>query len=192
MSYESLDSGCTVQLRRVARGDLEPLLGFFRGLSSDDRRYLRRDVTDTAVVDSLLREAERGGADRMVALCEGEIVGFAALLFDEELWHRHAGEIRVIVGEKHRRQHVGAILVQAMVDAARKRDLSKVVVKMHGPQLQVRQMFERLGFRIDAVLPEYVVDAEGQIQDLVVMSCPLDDVSAALREFCRDDDWLDG
>jgi RimJ/RimL family protein N-acetyltransferase len=192
MSYESLDSGCTVQLRRVARGDLEPLLGFFRGLSSDDRRHLRRDVTDTAVVDSLLREAERGEADRMIALCDDEIVGFAALIFADDDWHRHTGQIRVIVGEKHRRQHLGAILVQAMVDAARKRDVSKVVVKMHGAQQPVRKMFERLGFRIDAVLPEYVVDTEGQVQDLVVMSNSLDDVSKVLRDFCRDDDWLDG
>jgi L-amino acid N-acyltransferase YncA len=98
----------------------------------------------------------------------------------------------VIVASDYRQRRLGSALVGALVDAARARGVQKVVAKTPAPQTQARHVLERFGFRVDATLPGHALDADGNVHDLVIMSCPLDEVSRVLREFCRDDDWLDG
>ena len=63
---------------------------------------------------------------------------------------------------------------------------------MAAPQTAARAIFEKLGFCIDAMLPNHVKDSEGHLHPLVVMSCGLDDVAKSLREFYNDADWPDG
>jgi len=66
------------------------------------------------------------------------------------------------------------------------------VAKMAAPQQAAVRIFDRLGFVEDAVLPDFVKDQHGQLQDLIVMSCKLDAVIRELRDFYREDNWPDG
>jgi len=192
MAYETLNDGTMVLLREPTVADHEKYMAFFGSLPAEERRYLRVDVTDPAVVQRLLAAAENGGAYRIVAELEDKIVGQAALEFDPMSWRRHLAEARVVVAPSHRARRLGSLLISAAVHTARQRGFEKVVVSIPAPQENVQRLCERLGFHLDARLPEHVVDATGQKHDLVVMSMPLDAVSTALREFCRDNNWPDG
>lgn len=192
MGYETLSDGTNVLLRPPTTDDLERYVAFFRSLPAEDRRYLRCDVVDAELVERLLQAAEHGVTHRMIALVDDQIIGQATLEYDPNTWQRHLGEIRVIVAQSHRDRSLGRLLISAMVHLAEQRGLAVVIVKIPAPQENVIKLCERLGFHFDAMLKGHIVDRQGKVQDLVVMSLPLDSVSAELREFCRDDNWPDG
>ena len=84
------------------------------------------------------------------------------------------------------------IVIADVYRTAQKLGFEKVVAKMAAPQTGARKIFERLGFRVDSVLPDYIKDADGMPQSLVVMSRSLDETWKELRDFYRTDDWPDG
>lgn len=192
MKVEALKDGTTVVLREPTMEDAERMLRFFKGLPEEDRRYLRVDVTKKAIVKRRIRQAEDATVHRIVALVEDDIIGDAALEFSGDRWTSHMGEIRVIVGRDYQAQRLGTMLIGEMFVEAQRREIEKVIVKMATPQIAVRKICDRLGFHVDAVLPEHIKDAEGNLQDLVVMSYPLDAVSTEMKDFYRKDDWPDG
>lgn len=193
MQLETLRDGETVLLRNPTSADLEAMLGFFAGLPVEERRYLRGDVTNPAWVAGLLREADAGNAERLIALQHDLVVGHGALVLSSpDGWQRHMAEIRVLVAHGHRRRRLGAHLIAALFRRAQDRGLDKVRIKVPTPQSSVVRMCERLGFRMDAVLPGRVIDQDDLVHDLAVLTCGIDAVSTELREFYRDDNWPDG
>jgi L-amino acid N-acyltransferase YncA len=172
--------------------DLERSRRFFLALPPDDRRYLRVDVTQREVVERRIQQAESGEVYRIVALVGDEMIADGALELSGETWARHIGEIRVIVARDYRCRRLGAMLIGELFHVAQQRGVEKVVVKMAAPQKAARKICERLGFDVDAVLPEHVKDSEGKLHDLVVMSCTLDAMWKELKDFYRQDDWPDG
>ncbi len=192
MRLESLRDGTTVLIRSPTMDDLERSLRFFRELPKSERKYLRFDVTQRQVVERLIREALEGKAYRILALVDDEVVGHGALELSRDTWQSHIGEIRVIVTPGYRRRGLGAILISRLFRTAEEHDVEKAVIRLAAPQSGVRTACERLGFLVEAVLPDHVKDADGEVHDLIVMSCDLDDVSRTLREFNREEDWPDG
>jgi len=190
--YQGLKNGDVVLLRAPTMDDKERSQRFFEGLSPEDRRYLRVDVTRPEYVERRIREAESGEIHRVVAVVDDDIVADGALEVTGDGWHRHQGEIRAIVAQSHRRLRLGALLVQELFRIAEKQEVEKVVAKMAAPQQAAVRIFDRLGFVEDAVLPDFVKDQHGQLQDLIVMSCKLDAVIRELRDFYREDNWPDG
>ena len=63
---------------------------------------------------------------------------------------------------------------------------------MAAPQTGARKIFEKLGFRVDSVLPDYIKDADGRSQSMVIMTCTLGEMQKELKDFYRNDDWPDG
>jgi GNAT superfamily N-acetyltransferase len=172
--------------------DVERSLNFFLALPAEDRRYLRVDVTKRDVVERRIRHAVEGGIHRTFAIVDDKIVADGALEFSGETWRRHVGEIRVIVAREYQRRRLGALLIADLYKTAKRLGFEKVVAKMAAPQTGARKIFERLGFRVDSVLPDYIKDADGNIQSLVIMSHTLDDTWKELKDFYKVDNWPDG
>ncbi|MHC4414641.1 MAG: GNAT family N-acetyltransferase [Planctomycetota bacterium] len=187
-----MKDGTAVVVREPVTEDLERSLRFFQGLPLDDRRYLRADVTQREIVERRIRQAEAGEVYRIVATVGDDIIAEGALEFSEQAWHSHLGEIRVIVAPAYRCRRLGALLIGELFRVAQRRGVEKVVVKMAEPQTAARKICERLGFRVDAVLPDHIKDSEGKLHPLVVMSCTLDEMWRELRDFYQVDDWPDG
>ena len=82
--------------------------------------------------------------------------------------------------------------VDAFIQDAQRQGVEKVVVRMVAGQEAARKICERLGFRVDAVLPDHIKDAEGKLHAQVVMSCTLDELWRELKDFHSADDWPDG
>lgn len=192
MKVEALKDGAHVTLQEPQVTDAERLRRFFLGLPLEDRRYFRFDLSRPEVVEALIRQAEAGMAYRVIALVEEEVVGHGALYFSHDGWQRHIGEIRVLVAPDYRGRWLGTHIIGQLFEEAEKRGVSRVVARMAEPETGARRIFERLGFIVDARLPDHVKDAEGNLHALIVMSCPLDEVSRAMRNFYRDDNWPDG
>lgn len=192
VKVEGLRDGTTVVLRRPTLDDLERSLEFYRALPPEDRRYLRLDVTSRDVIEQRIRQALRGDHVRLMALVNERMVGLGILELAHDLWTRDSGEIRVVVAREFRRRGLASLLISDLFLIAQQMKLKRVLVKMAAPQTAIRAVCERLGFHLDAVLPHYIKDAEGNDQDLIVMSCTLDEVFRQMRDHDKGDDWPDG
>jgi RimJ/RimL family protein N-acetyltransferase len=189
MKYEVLDDGTNVLLREPVTEDQQSSLEFFLTLPEEDRRYLRIDVTRPGVVERRLEQAASGEVYRLWAFVGDEIAADGSLEFSGERWGGHLGEIRVIVGREYQRRGLGTLLMRKLFSVAEERQLEKIVMKMLEPQTSIRAACEKLGFRVDAVIPDYVKDQEGETQSLVIMTCTLDQWFKEMKDFYQEKNW---
>jgi L-amino acid N-acyltransferase YncA len=96
------------------------------------------------------------------------------------------------VAREYQRRGLGKLVIADLYRTAQHLGVEKIVAKMAAPQTGARKIFEKLGFHVDSVLPDFIKDAEGKLQSLVVMSCTLDELSRELKGFYKTDDWPDG
>jgi RimJ/RimL family protein N-acetyltransferase len=169
-----LDNAKTLQLRLMGRADRDEIVRFAQALPKQDLLFLRTDITDPRMVDEWIAKAD---ANRSVAILayDGErLAGYATLHHDEVLWTRHVGEIRTNVGADYRGIRLGARLVEEMFLIAKEIGLKKITANMTSDQKAARRTFERIGFRPEALLADHVVDAEGRMHDMLIMSYDVD------------------
>ena len=159
-----------VTLRLMALSDRNAILAFARTLPPDDLLFLRLDIASPDGVDEWVRNIEAGRTITVLADADGAIAGYASVHHNDVLWNRHVGEIRVNVGSEHRRHGLGRRLVNEVFVIARELGLRKLTAQMTPDQKGARVTFERLGFRPEALLADYVVDRDGKTRDLLIMS----------------------
>jgi len=172
-----LKDGTGVQIRPMTEKDMQASLAFFRALPEEDRECLRRDVTRPEVIEERIHEMAVGSVRRLVAVANGEIVADGSLELSRSGWERHVGELRIIVARTFQRKGLGMAMANALYDLAASEDLEEIVVKMIESQAAARSIFQRLGFREETVLRNYVKDSRGTKRNLVLMRCELEDLS---------------
>ena len=163
-------SSGTVTLRLMGPADGNDVLAFARRLPPDDLLFLRLDITSPEGADEWVRNVEAGRTITVLAEAGGAIVGYASVHHNETMWNRHLGEIRVNVGSEYRRRGLGRRLTDEVFAIARDMGLRKITAQMTPDQRGARATFERLGFRPEALLADFVVDREGKTRDLLIMS----------------------
>jgi L-amino acid N-acyltransferase YncA len=165
-----LKDNTAVSLRLMTAGDGDRIVTFARGLPEDDLLFLRTDITNPEMVAQWVQNLEAGRTSTVIAEVNGEMVGYAALVTNRVNWQRHLGELRIQVGLRYRSQGVGRSLAAEIFSLARGRGLQKIVAQMTPDQKGAMATFERLGFRPEALLQDYVIDHTGRTRDLVVMT----------------------
>jgi len=159
-----------VTLRLMTPQDKDALLEFVRSLPEDDLLFLSIDLTRPEAVEQWVRYISTGRITTVLLEHEGKLMGHGSLGHNELVWTRHLGEIQLLVSPKLRGLGMGALLANEVFDLARQLGLRKIVARMAAEQKGALQVFERLGFRPEALLADYVIDREGRTHDLIVMS----------------------
>ena len=177
-----------VIIRTMKKEDLEGSLAFFRALSEEDRLSLRGDFTTRESIEERIREMEEGIVKRLVAVADGTIVGDGALELSHFGWERHIAELRLIVSTPYQHKGLGMLLAGALYDVAASTGIEEIVVKMMGTQTAALRIFQKLGFRQEAVLRNYVKDGKGTRRDLVLMRCPMGDLWQKYEDFVHETD----
>jgi len=165
-----LGNGQSITLREMTAGDAERVLAFARSLPPDDLLFLRTDITDPAVVAQWVTNVAAGRTVTLLADAGGSVAGYASLHKDEVTWQRHLGEMRIQVAPHLRAQGLGRALAGEVFSLARDLGLRKVFVQMTEEQRSARALVERLGFQVEALLRDFVVDRAGRTHDVVLMS----------------------
>jgi L-amino acid N-acyltransferase YncA len=186
---ETLKDGKKVVIRSLTLKDLDKLMEFYRTLPQEDRKYLRVDVTDRDVVAKRIKLIDEGNVIRIIALDKNTIVADGALELSGEEWRKHQGEIRVIVARRYRRRGLGMVMMRELYFLAAENNVEKVVAKMMRPQTAARTICHKLGFKEELLLPDYVKDLSGKLQDLIIMTCDLHDMLKELDSLYTDSDW---
>ena len=166
-----LDTITKVSLRLMTPADTYRLVAFARSLPADDLLFLRMDITKLNVVAHWGQNVKEGSTMTVLAEVDSEIAGYVSLHHNEVTWQRHLGEIRIQVGPRYRSQGLGRALAGEIFTIARDLKLRKIVAQMTPDQKGAIAIFERLGFRTEALLQDFVIDRTDRTRDLMVMTC---------------------
>jgi len=186
---ETLKDGTGILIRTLTLNDLEQLMAFYRALPYEDRKYLRIDVTDKSAVEKKIRAVESGSAVRIIALLNNNIIAIGALELGSDDWHKSLGELRVVVSRDFQRKGLGLMMLRELYLIAVDHKVKKIVVKMLRPQIAARKICKKLGFREELFLPAYVKDQDKKSQDLLIMTCNIDELWKEFEFLYKDGDW---
>jgi RimJ/RimL family protein N-acetyltransferase len=150
--------------------DGEEVLAFARSLPERDLLFLSIDITRPEVVEGWVRRVEAGRTSTVIAEVGGRLIGHGSLYLSEIAWARHMGEIQLLISPEHRGWGLGSLLANEVFAIAQERGLQKVIARMAADQKGALAVFERLGFKAEALLADYVMDRQGRTHDLIVMS----------------------
>ncbi len=162
--------GATVSLRPMTAHDANELLTFAQSLPADDLLFLSVDITRPEAVEQWAHNVEAGRLKTILAEVNGQLIGHGTLRHEELVWTRHLGEIQLLISPDYRGKGLGAVLANELFDHAHEMGLQKIVARMAAEQKGAIQVFERLGFRVEALLADYVIDRQDRTHDLIVMS----------------------
>jgi len=184
-----LKDGTEIVLRQLKKKVLKRLTAFFNSLPKEDRIYLRVDVTDRETIKQIIKSSKLGESKRIIALNNGEIVATGLLELEKRKWKKHFGEIRLLVSKSYRRKGLGMLVARELYLLAISEKVEEIIVKMMKPQVAAINIFKRMGFKQETVLPEYVKDLGGTKRDLIIMRCNVNDMWKELEEYIEDSDW---
>src|SRR3990172_4468267 len=162
--------GVRLTFRLMEPSDREAILEFARSLPNDDLIFLRTDITEPKTVDAWINYLKAGRTITVVADDGGKLAVYASIHLNDALWPRHVGELRVLVGRDHRGIGLGKRLTNEAFAIAQDLGLRKITAQMPTEQRGARGVFERLGFRPEALLADHVMSRDGQTHDLLIMS----------------------
>jgi ribosomal protein S18 acetylase RimI-like enzyme len=140
---------------------------FANSLSREDRNFLKEDANDPVVLDGWAAPSDIG---RFVATQDGSVVGYVGI-HPLGGWSSHVSEVRVLVAPAARGQGIGQRLVQTAVAVAVADGKEKLVIEVVSDQEQTIGMLQANGFVPEALLADHVRDRQGQLRDLMVLSC---------------------
>lgn len=183
-----LKDGRKVVIRQMSPDDTERSFDFFASLPEDDRRYLRVDVTRREIVEMRTRDLDSGRVVRLVAQDNDAIVADGALELAGHGWGDNVAEVRLIVARPYQRLGLGTLMARELYFTAAERKVDRIVARMMRPQRGARQIFKRLGFKDEFLIPEHVRDQDGKWQDLIIMRCNLEDLWSEMEHLLEGSD----
>ncbi|MGE0598156.1 MAG: N-acetyltransferase family protein [Dehalococcoidia bacterium] len=163
-----------LELRLMRRGDVKTMVKFAKALPPDDLLFLRRNITEADAVEGWVDNIEADQAVVILAFDGGTLAGYSSMNLNFTNWMRHIGEIRLLTGTAYRGIGLGRILADEIYAVSRTLGLRKLSAQMTLDQAGARATFERLGFRPEALLTDWVMDAKGRTRDLLVMAYDLE------------------
>ena len=170
----SLKGGKQVELRLMGDGDEARILNFAHSLPADDLLFLRRNIADPAAVQEWLADIAAGQSLTVLANDGEAIAGYGSLHLNAASWMRHIGEIRMLAGVPYRGSGLGRVLASELYTDAKLLGLRKLTAQMTLDQAGARATFERLGFKPEALLTDWVMAGDGRTRDLLVMAYDLE------------------
>lgn len=162
--------GREITFRLMSRNDRDAVLAFAQSLRPEDLMFLRLDITQPEVVDQWIEHIEAGNTITVLALEDGIVIAYGTLHSNETAWTRHLGQIRILVQSDWRKLGLGRRLAVELFQLAREKKLDRIFAQMAADQPFVRQLFEELGFRPEALLTDWVMDRNNRTHDLLIMS----------------------
>lgn len=164
-------SGEQVTFRLMTPDDRDSVLAFVNSLPEEDLYYLINDVRNTAGMNRWIKGiVDHNMTTILVWSARGELLGYGTLRCGDLRWTRHLGEIRIMVSPGGRGRGLGKLLGKEVFAVAHDAGLRRIFARVTSKQVSARYLFQRLGFHIEAVLADCVIDNESRTQDMIFMS----------------------
>jgi len=159
-----------VSVRLMGAADKAAMLQFARSLPQEDLLFLHTDITDPTSEEEWIANIERGTMVALLAEPDQLLAGYASLHVNPLRWTRQVGEIAINVIPEWRSRGLGEGLCAEIVALAEILELRKITAQMVADHKSARALFERLGFHVEALLPDWVEDRDRHCRDLLLMA----------------------
>ncbi|NNE65607.1 MAG: GNAT family N-acetyltransferase [Pyrinomonadaceae bacterium] len=156
--------------RLMTTQDRDAMLEFARGLPEGDLLFLAVDITNQRAVDDWIRRLNEGSLRTVLVEQDGKLVGHGSLIHEEQVWTRHLGGMILLLAPEVRGKGLGHSLAGELFSYAEELGLLKVMARMAADQKGAIQVFEKMGFKMEALLADCVIDREDRTHDLIIMS----------------------
>jgi ribosomal protein S18 acetylase RimI-like enzyme len=159
----------TITIRAVDDSDHQMLAAFVATVPPADRAFFKAD----AAPEELARRWTADGMLRFVAVdgegAEQGIVGMVSVRPGVGA-QAHVGEVTLLVSPSARRRGVGRALAKEALLRAVSAGLTHIYVEVAAEEVGTRHMFEQFGFMPEAVLRDFIRDANGDHHDLILLT----------------------
>ena len=161
---------CTeVSIRPLVEKDEQALRDFYSQVSEEDRWYMRLDVMEAAVINGWIEG--RDDVHSIIAECGTQIIAHARLHTHRFGCYHHQGRMRIIVLPEFRQKRLGSWMLLDMIHLAMEKGLrelrSDFVVGVEDAAIETAY---KLDFFKKAVLEDFVMDPQGQLHHLLIMT----------------------
>ncbi len=174
--------GSAVVLRLFEKNDTDALFAFFAKLPESDRLFLKDNVTDRALIERWATELNYEKVFPLLAWKGSEVVADATLHKNLSGWMKHVGTIRIATAPEYQRKGLGSVLANELFLHALRSGLEKIVAEMMETQHGAKKVFEKLGFKQEAVLQGHVRDQIGVRHDLLILTKDLEEFWADIQD----------
>jgi len=168
----TLKDGAHVLLRSLTPDDRGRLIEMFASVSLDDAKYLRDPVANAEVVGQWVDELNYSRVLPLIAVVQDRLVGEATLHFGRGP-ARHVGEARIFLVKDFRRRGLGAHLLRALIDLARKAGLQMLMAEIVADQTKVIKAFQSVGFQFQCKFEDTFMFPDGETTDTVTLTMRL-------------------
>jgi RimJ/RimL family protein N-acetyltransferase len=169
--------------------DVGALVAFLSGLPTEQRGYLRYDVTREDTCRGRLDQIDGVDHFRLVTEVEGRIVADGTLDREPFFWTRHVAELRCVVAEEWMERGVGPRLVHELVQFGHQRsDIELLFAEVIPEQTALIRMLEQVGFAHEATRRRFAKDLDGNYHDVHIMSNDLELIWRQLEQQLLDMD----
>ncbi len=163
-----LPGGARLLLRPLRKEDKEAFVDLFARASREDLEWYRIDAADPAVVASWVDNLDYRRVFPLVAFVNDKLIGNATLHFGEH-YHRHLAWVRIFLDREYRRQGIGTLMVQSLIEIARRLGLYQLYGEIVTTQPQVIGAFLDLGFQQATTLRDYFITSTGETLDMAIL-----------------------
>lgn len=163
-----LPGGARLLLRPLRKEDKEAFIDLFARASREDLEWYRIDAADPAVVASWVDNLDYRRVFPLVAFVNDKLIGNATLHFGEH-YHRHLAWVRIFLDREYRRQGIGTLMVQSLIEIARRLGLYQLYGEIVTTQPQVISAFLDLGFQHATALRDYFITSTGETLDMAIL-----------------------
>lgn len=165
-----LKDGTGVTLRPLQPGDEMLLFQMYKDLPEDDRWFTEGDVANFHFVENWVKGSNQKTLIVIAAVLEGKIISNAVLLRELPGPRAHIGKIRISVVPSFREKNLGTWMLFDLMNMAMALRLEILVMELvEDRDTAVMHSAKRLNFFQDALLRNYVKDAQGNFRNLVIM-----------------------
>ena len=181
-----LKSGEIIILNPLQNEEMEKLIQFFQSLPTDEKMYLRSDVSHRENIIKRFGTLNYNIRFPLLARYDEKIIGIGSMYRAEYGWTRNLGEIRVVISPEFQRKGLCTILVKEMFFHAISTDMYKIQAEIMENQSSAITAFEHMGFKKEAVLQKHVTDIKGERHNLVIMSLDIKELWYLMEDFIQD------
>ena len=164
-----MKDGVEAIIRPLAEADEQALRDFYASLPSDDRWFMRYDVTDPGIIRSWIDDPEH--IFSILAVVDKSIVAHARLHMRESGCYHHMGRLRIIVSPKYRSKRLGTWMLLDLIQLAMDRGLKELRADFVMDQEKTAiDTAYKLDFFRKAILEDFIEGPDGTRHDLMIMT----------------------
>jgi len=105
--------------------------------------------------DAFLSEIEKNQLAHYIVIEENDkIIGYGGVWYIMDEGHI----TNVAIHPEHRKKGLGKILVDGMMDAAKKADINHMTLEVRKSNIPAIKLYERMGFDVAGIRPKYYTD----------------------------------